>query len=80
MTCCTTIPPRRRSRQTTRLAKDLGKGLTPDVLTASLRETTFTNDPNTASLKDQVHKAVSVGLLDPLTWTDLWTCTCSTKS
>ena len=48
------------------LAKDLGKGLTPDVLTASLRETTFTNDPNTASLKDQVHKAVSVGLLDPL--------------
>jgi NitT/TauT family transport system substrate-binding protein len=49
-----------------RLAKDLGKGLTPDVLTASLQETTFTNDPNAASLKDQVHKAVSVGLLDPL--------------
>jgi NitT/TauT family transport system substrate-binding protein len=49
-----------------RLAKDLGKGLTPDVLTASLQETTFTNDPNVASLKDQVRKAVSVGLLDPL--------------
>jgi sulfonate transport system substrate-binding protein len=49
-----------------RLANDLGKGLTPDVLTASLQETTFTNDPNAASLKDQVRKAVSVGLLDPL--------------
>ncbi|HXO82279.1 MAG TPA: ABC transporter substrate-binding protein [Mycobacterium sp.] len=49
-----------------RLAKDLGKGLTPDVLNASLQETTFTNDPNTASLNDQVRKAVSVGLLDPL--------------
>lgn len=49
-----------------RLAKDLGKGLTPDVLTDSLQETTFTNDPNSTSLKDQVRKAVSVGLLDPL--------------
>jgi NitT/TauT family transport system substrate-binding protein len=49
-----------------RLANDLGKGLTSDVLTASLQETTFTNDPNVASLNDQVRKAVSVGLLDPL--------------
>jgi NitT/TauT family transport system substrate-binding protein len=49
-----------------RLAKDLGKGLAPDVLTASLQETTFTNDPNAVSLKDQVRKAVSVGLLSPL--------------
>ena len=37
------------------------------MLNASIQETTFTNDPNTASLKDQVHKAVSVGLLEPLT-------------
>ena len=49
-----------------RIAKDLGKGLAPDVLTASLQETTFTSDPNTASLNDQVRKAVSIGLLDPL--------------
>jgi NitT/TauT family transport system substrate-binding protein len=49
-----------------RIVKDLGKGLAPDVLTASLQETTFTNDPDTASLNDQVHQAVSVGLLDPL--------------
>lgn len=48
------------------IAKDLGKGLDPDVLAASVQETTFTNDPNPASLKDQVRKAVSVGLLDPL--------------
>jgi NitT/TauT family transport system substrate-binding protein len=48
------------------IAKDLGKGLAPDVLTASLQETTFTNDPNAPSLNDQVRKAVSVGLLDPL--------------
>lgn len=49
-----------------RIAKDLGKGLAPDVLTASLQETTFTNDPDSASLNDQVRQAVSVGLLDTL--------------
>ncbi|WP_167097550.1 ABC transporter substrate-binding protein [Mycobacterium sp. DL592] len=48
------------------LAKSLGKGLDPDVLRASFQETTFTNDPNAASLKDQVQKAVSVGLLEPI--------------
>lgn len=48
------------------LAAALGKGLDPDVLSASFQETTFTNDPNAASLNDQVQKAVSVGLLEPL--------------
>lgn len=48
------------------LASALGKGLEPDVLTASFQETKFTNDPGAASLKDQVQKAVSVGLLEPL--------------
>ncbi|MDV3249028.1 ABC transporter substrate-binding protein [Mycobacterium avium subsp. hominissuis] len=48
------------------LTRALGKGLDADVLSASFGETTFTNDPNSASLKDQVNKAVSVGLLDPL--------------
>ncbi|WP_445166937.1 ABC transporter substrate-binding protein [Mycolicibacterium sp. Dal123E01] len=48
------------------LTKTLGSGLEPDVLTASFQETKFTNDPVAASLKDQVQKAVSVGLLEPL--------------
>lgn len=50
----------------TALAQVLGKGLDPDVLTASFQETTFTNDPGTASLRDQVSKAVGIGLLKPL--------------
>lgn len=48
------------------LAKSLGKGLEPDVLKASFQETTFTNDPGMASLRDQVAKAVAIGLLQPL--------------
>ena len=48
------------------MTKALGAGLAPEVLTASFQETTFTNDPGVASLKDQVRKAVSVGLLQPL--------------
>ncbi|OBJ53917.1 ABC transporter substrate-binding protein [Mycobacterium asiaticum] len=48
------------------LTKALGSGLPQDVLTASFQETTFTNDPGVQSLNDQVRKAVSVGLLQPL--------------
>jgi NitT/TauT family transport system substrate-binding protein len=48
------------------LGRALGKGLDTDVLTASFAEATFTNDPDAASLREQVQKAVSVGLLDPL--------------
>jgi NitT/TauT family transport system substrate-binding protein len=48
------------------LTKALGGGLAPEVLTASFQETTFTNDPGVESLKDQVSKGVSVGLLQPL--------------
>ncbi|ORA16025.1 ABC transporter substrate-binding protein [Mycobacterium arosiense] len=50
----------------TALAKTLGKGLEPDVLAASFQETTFTNDPGMASLRDQVAKGVAIGLLQPL--------------
>ncbi|QLL07601.1 ABC transporter substrate-binding protein [Mycobacterium vicinigordonae] len=50
----------------TALSHALGKGLEPDVLTASFQETTFTNDPGMASLRDQVAKAVAIGLLKPL--------------
>ncbi|UMB71338.1 ABC transporter substrate-binding protein [Mycobacterium paraterrae] len=49
------------------LAKNLGKGLDADVLDGSFQETTFTNDPDVASLNDLVHKSVAVGLLKPLT-------------
>jgi NitT/TauT family transport system substrate-binding protein len=48
------------------LAKNLGKGLDADVLDASFQETTFTNDPDIASLNDLARKSVSVGLLKPL--------------
>lgn len=48
------------------LAKNVGKGLDADVLDASFRETTFTNDPDAASLNDLARKSVSVGLLDPI--------------
>jgi NitT/TauT family transport system substrate-binding protein len=47
-------------------AKVLGKGLDPGVLTESFKETTFSNDPGIASLRDQVSKAVAIGLLQPL--------------
>ncbi|MDR3663825.1 MAG: ABC transporter substrate-binding protein [Mycobacterium sp.] len=48
------------------LTHALGKGLDPDVLTESFRETTFTNDPGVSSLRNQIDKAVSTGLLKPL--------------
>lgn len=48
------------------LTKSLGKGLDPEVLAESFKETTFTNDPGIASLRDQVSKAVAIGLLKPL--------------
>jgi NitT/TauT family transport system substrate-binding protein len=48
------------------LAKTVGKGLDADVLKASFQETTFTNDPDSASLNDLARKSVSVGLLEPI--------------
>lgn len=50
----------------TALTKALGQGLDPDVLTDSFAETTFTNDPNTLSLRDQAAKAAALGLLQPV--------------
>ncbi|MUM35988.1 aliphatic sulfonate ABC transporter substrate-binding protein, partial [Mycobacterium sp. CBMA361] len=54
------------------LASALGKGLDHDVLAASFQETTFTNDPGMSSLRDQVSKAVKLGLLKPLDITGLF--------
>ncbi|WP_231382529.1 hypothetical protein [Mycobacterium simiae] len=40
--------------------------MSPEVLSASFQETTFTNDPGVQSLRDQIDKGVAVGLLQPL--------------
>jgi NitT/TauT family transport system substrate-binding protein len=50
----------------TELEKLLGKGLKPNVLAASLRYLTFTNDPIASSLQTDAQHAVAVGLLTPV--------------
>ena len=48
------------------LASYTGKPLKPDLVAASFKEITFTNDPNAASLKTAADQAVSLGLLKPV--------------
>jgi NitT/TauT family transport system substrate-binding protein len=48
------------------LAKLLGKGLDPSVLSASFKAITFTDDPIASSLATDAKHAVSVGLLSPV--------------
>src|SRR6266566_4530894 len=48
------------------LASYTGKPLEADLITASFKEITFTNDPNQASLKTDADQAVSLGLLKPV--------------
>jgi NitT/TauT family transport system substrate-binding protein len=48
------------------LATYTGKPLKPDLVAASFKEITFTNDPNAASLKTAADQAVSLGLLEPV--------------
>src|SRR5690348_925491 len=48
------------------LATYTGKPLKPDLVAASFKEITFTNDPNAASLKTAADQAVSLGLLQPV--------------
>ena len=48
------------------LATYTGKSLKPDLVAASFKEITFTNDPNAASLKTAADQAVSLGLLKPV--------------
>jgi NitT/TauT family transport system substrate-binding protein len=50
----------------TELTKLLGKGLKPNVLAASLKYLTFTNDPIASSLQTDAQHAVAVGLLTPV--------------
>jgi NitT/TauT family transport system substrate-binding protein len=48
------------------LATYTGKPLKADLVAASFKEITFTNDPNAASLKTAADQAVSLGLLKPV--------------
>jgi NitT/TauT family transport system substrate-binding protein len=48
------------------LATYTGKPLKADLIAASFKEITFTNDPNQASLKTDADQAVSLGLLKPV--------------
>ena len=48
------------------LAAYTGKPLKADLIAASFKEITFTNDPNQASLKTDADQAVSLGLLKPV--------------
>src|SRR6476646_4657036 len=48
------------------LATYTGKSLKPDLVAASFKEITLTNDPTAASLKTAADQAVSLGLLKPV--------------
>ena len=48
------------------LASYTGKPLKADLVAASFKEITFTNDPDEASLKTDADQAVSLGLLKPV--------------
>src|SRR6266699_2822960 len=48
------------------LASYTGKPLKADLIAASFKEITFTNDPNAASLKTAADQAVALGLLKPV--------------
>lgn len=49
-----------------RWRKILARGLNRMYSRPPFEETTYTNDPGMASLRDQVAKAVAIGLLKPL--------------
>ena len=54
------------------LASYTGKPLKPDIVAASFKEITFTNDPDAASLKTDADQAVSLGLLKPVNLTGIY--------
>jgi NitT/TauT family transport system substrate-binding protein len=54
------------------LASYTGKPLKADLVAASFKEITFTNDPDEASLKTDADQAVSLGLLKPVDLTGLY--------
>jgi NitT/TauT family transport system substrate-binding protein len=54
------------------LASYTGKPLKTDLVAASFKEITFTNDPDAASLKADADQAVSLGLLKPVNLTEIY--------
>jgi NitT/TauT family transport system substrate-binding protein len=61
-----TNPAQAQADANAELATYTGKSLKPDLVAASFKEITFTNDPNAASLKTAADQAVSLGLLEPV--------------
>jgi NitT/TauT family transport system substrate-binding protein len=61
-----TNPTQAQADANAELATYTGKPLKPDLVAASFKEITFTNDPNAASLKTAADQAVSLGLLQPV--------------
>jgi len=59
-------PTKAQADANAELATYTGKPLKPDLVAASFKEITFTNDPNAASLKTAADQAVSLGLLQPV--------------
>jgi NitT/TauT family transport system substrate-binding protein len=59
-------PAKAQADANAELATYTGKSLKPDLVAASFKEITFTNDPNAASLKTAADQAVSLGLLQPV--------------
>jgi NitT/TauT family transport system substrate-binding protein len=54
------------------LASYTSKPLKTDLVAASFKEITFTNDPDAASLKTDADQAVSLGLLKPVNLTEIY--------
>src|SRR2546421_225366 len=59
-------PTQAQSDANAELASYTGQPLKADLITASFKEITFTNDPNAASLKTAADQATSLGLLKPV--------------
>jgi NitT/TauT family transport system substrate-binding protein len=59
-------PAKAQADANAELASYTGKPLAADLVAASFKEITFTNDPNAASLRTDASQAVSLGLLDPV--------------
>ncbi|HEU5389942.1 MAG TPA: ABC transporter substrate-binding protein [Streptosporangiaceae bacterium] len=59
-------PAQAQSDANAELASYTGKPLKADLIAASFKEITFTNDPDAASLKTDASQAVELGLLKPV--------------
>jgi len=65
-------PTQAQSDANAELASYTGKPLKADLVAASFKEITFTNDPDAASLKTDADQAVAVGLLKPVNLTGIY--------